>query len=48
VLISQWADAEPSDLLLVLVFWILPCVSGIYVVIANRLHRRGTANAPVE
>ena len=40
VLASQWSDAEWTDIMLLLVFWILPCVAGIYLVIANRLHRR--------
>ncbi len=46
-LATQWAEAEAGDLLIVLVFWILPCVAGIYVVLANRLHRwRKTAVEP--
>jgi hypothetical protein len=38
--VEQCADVEPSDLGLVLVFWVLPCLAGLYVVLANGLHRR--------
>ena len=38
--VEQWADVEPWDLGLVLVFWVLPCLAGLYVVPANGLHRR--------
>ncbi len=40
VLVSQWADVESGDLALLAVFWILPCIAGIYVVVANRLVAR--------
>ena len=36
---TQWAEAEAGDLLIVLLFWVFPCVAGIYVVVANRLYR---------
>ena len=45
VLVTQWADVEPGDIALVLIFWVLPCVAGIYVVLSNRLYRRGGGHA---
>ncbi len=41
--VAQWVDVEPGDLALVLIFWVLPCVAGMYVVLANGLHRRNRA-----
>ena len=46
VLVSQWADVEPGDLALLTVFWIMPCIAGIYVVAANRLVARGRTGSP--
>ena len=48
VLAIQWSDADGSDLVLVLVLWILPCVSGIYVVFSNGLYRRPPARSSPE
>ena len=48
LLATQWSDAEGTDLLLLLVFWILPCVAGIYLVIANRLHSRTPARSSAD
>ncbi len=44
VLATQWDDVEGGDLVLVLMFWILPCVAGVYVVLANGLHRIAPAD----
>ncbi|NNE48447.1 MAG: hypothetical protein HKN37_17480 [Rhodothermales bacterium] len=46
VLVSQWADVEPGDLALLMVFWIMPCIAGIYVVVANRLVARRRTGSP--
>ena len=48
VVVDQWADAEISDLVLLLVFWVLPCVAGIYVVLGNRLLGRPGRSASAE
>lgn len=46
VLLTQWADVEPGDLALLAVFWILPCIAGIYVVVANGLVARRRTGLP--
>ena len=46
VLVSQWADVEPGDIALLMVFWFMPCIAGIYVVVANRLFVRRRTGSP--
>jgi Zn-dependent protease with chaperone function len=46
VLVSQWADVEPGDIALLMVFWFMPCIAGIYVVVANRLVARRRTGSP--